>query len=80
MKQLVGQYLRFLHTVKTWNFRFVLYFSAINQTMYASHTVKIEWLIHNSLISRNCPGVVFVNYTSLNFRKSKQFRHASGVS
>ena len=71
MEQLVGQYLRFLHTVQTWNFRFVL-FSTSNLTFYASHTVKIKWLIHNSLISQYCTGVGFVNYTSLNFRKSKQ--------
>ena len=80
MEQLVGQYLRFLHTVKTWNFLFVLYFSARNLTFYASHTVKIKWLIHNSLISQYCTGVGFVNYTSLNFRKSKQLRHANGLS
>ena len=79
MEQLVGQYLRFLHTVQTWNFRFVL-FSTSNLTFYASHTVKIKWLIHNSLISQYCTGVGFVNYTSLNFRKSKQLRHANGVS
>ena len=80
MELLVGQYLRFLHTVKAWNFRFVLYFPTRNLTFYGSHTVKIKWLIYNSSIYRQFTGVGFVNYTSLNFRKSKQLRHASGVS
>ena len=48
MEQLVGQYLRFLHIVQTWNIRSILYFSARNLTFYASHTVKIKRLIHNS--------------------------------
>ena len=72
MELLVGQYLRFLHTVKAWNSRFVLYFPTRNLTFYGSQTVKIKWLIYNSSIYRQFTGVGFVNYTSLNFRKSKQ--------
>ena len=72
MKQLVGQYLRFLHTMKTWNIRSILYPLTRNLTFYASHPVKIKWLIHNSSISRHCTDLGLVNYTSLDFRKSRQ--------
>ena len=53
-------------------FPFCSLLSTRNLTFYASHTVKIKWLIYNLSNNRQCKGVVFVNYTSLNFRKSKQ--------
>ena len=74
MELLVGQYLRFLHTVKAWDFHFVLYFPTRNLTFYGSHTVKIKWFIYNSSIYRQFTGVGFVNYTSLNFRKIKAIK------